>query len=445
MLAARIPVPAPSASPCRSCSLLYFKTFAHPLSPHPISLKGSRAKISWQTPAPSLCAAPKHCSLEMVSRAILWVQVSPLSLRFSCMEMPQVEVWVAWSWCKLAWLKPQEKLSYLQLLGGFPSSTKPYRDEDKPLGDNPVFPSLCGSVGPARGKSCCQGQTLPWERDCAGRDLPVTPSTQHWLTGEGSSHQGGLWGPGGPEPPAETFSHGGFVGTWWHGLRGWFTALFMLVCLLFPRWRMSNGDCVFLPTTWKGENRGNRSKDVLPDEFWLIHFRGWWRQRFSTSKYTLAALRLFLHAFHNQNSRLFSLKCGTLPTSGIKHPHVGDPDEICPLGAKPGESILPSPQPCSSEGAAPARFGIPVGSGCFSCSHLWGVEDVLALRKNSEVEKKIPNPQIKQKKKMPGGLFSAVTCGSIRIRQAGIIFVGREGPMWAQDAPGYFCSVQVSL
>lgn len=86
----------------------------------------------------------------------------------------------------------------------------------------------------------------------------------------------------------------------------------------------------------------------------------------------------------------FSPKCGTLPTSGIKHPHVGDPDEMCPLAAKPGESILPSPQPCSAEGAALARFGIPVGSGCFSFSDLWGVEDVLALRKNSEVAKKPP-------------------------------------------------------
>lgn len=178
------------------------------------------------------------------------------------------------------------------------------------------------------------------------------------------------------------------MGTWWHRLRGWFTALFMLVCLLFPCWRMSNRDCVPLPTMWKEENSGNRSKDVLAGEFWLIHFRGWWRQRFNTSKYTLASLRLFLHVFHSQNSWLFSLKCGTLPTPGIKHPHVEDPEEMCPLAAKPGESILPSPQPCSAEGAAPARFGIPVGSGCFSCSCLWGVEDVLALRKNSEVAKK---------------------------------------------------------
>lgn len=75
---------------------------------------------------------------------------------------------------------------------------------------------------------------------------------------------------------------------------------------------------------------------------------------------------------------------------------------MCPLAAKPGESILPSPQPCSSEGAAPARFGIPVGSGCFSCSDLWGVEDVLALRKNSEVAKKPPN---QTKKRARGDYF----------------------------------------
>lgn len=64
---------------------------------------------------------------------------------------------------------------------------------------------------------------------------------------------------------------------------------------------------------------------------------------------------------------------------------------MCPLAAKPGESILPSPQPCSTEGAAPARFGIPVGSGFFSCFYLWGVENVLALRKKSEIAKKLPN------------------------------------------------------
>lgn len=183
---------------------------------------------------------------------------------------------------------------------------------------------------------------------------------------------------------------------------GWFMAWFILVCLLFSCWRMSNRDCAFLPTTWKEENWGNSSKDVLADEFWLIRFRGWWRQRFNTSKYTLAAPRLFLHAFHSQNSPLFSPKCGTLPTPGIKHPHLGDPDEMCPLAAKPGESILPSPQPCSAEGAAPARFGIPVGSGCFSCSHLWGV-DVLALRKNSEVSKK-KNPN-QTKKRCWGDYF----------------------------------------
>lgn len=78
---------------------------------------------------------------------------------------------------------------------------------------------------------------------------------------------------------------------------------------------------------------------------------------------------------------------------------------MCPLAAKPGESIRPSPQLCSAEGAAPARFEVPVGSGC---SSLWGVEDVLALTKNSEAAK---NPQIKHEK-MLGGLFSAVTCGS---------------------------------
>lgn len=75
---------------------------------------------------------------------------------------------------------------------------------------------------------------------------------------------------------------------------------------------------------------------------------------------------------------------------------------MCPLAAKPGESILPSPQPCSAEGAAPARFGIPVGSGCFSCSYLWGVEDVLALTKKSEVAK---NPLKSNTKRCWGDYF----------------------------------------
>lgn len=79
---------------------------------------------------------------------------------------------------------------------------------------------------------------------------------------------------------------------------------------------------------------------------------------------------------------------------------------MCPLAAKPGESILPSPQPCSAEGAAPARFGIPVGSGCFSCSYLWGVEDVLALRKNSKAAKKTSN----QTQKDAGGI---IFCGHL--------------------------------
>lgn len=296
------------------------------------------------------------------------------------MEMQRVEVRVAWSWCKPAWLKPQEKPSCLQLLSGFPLSTKTYCDEDKPLGDNPMFPSPCGSVGPAWGKSFCQGQTLPWERGCAGRDPSWDPQalSSDWEGRWPATKEGfGAQALEDLSPSAETSCHGGFVRTWWHGLGRWFTALFIWMCLLFPWWRMSNGHCVFLPTTWKEENWGNSSKDVLADEFWL-HFRGWWRQRLNTSKYTSAALRLFLHVFCSQNSLRFSPKCGTLPTSGIKHPHVGDPDEMCPLAAKPGESILPSPQPCSSEGAAPARFGIPVGSGCFSCSDLWGVEDVLA-------------------------------------------------------------------
>lgn len=236
----------------------------------------------------------------MVLRAVLWVQVSSLFLRFSSMEMLQVEVRVAWSWCTPAWLKPQEKQSCLQLLGGFPLSTKTYCDKDKPLGDNPVFPSLRGSVGPdpaARDKPCHE------KGDVQGEISLWPPGTQLWLGGEVSSHRGGLWGtgPAGPEPSAGTLCRGGFMGMWWHGLRGWFTALFILVCLLFPRWWMSNGDCVFLPTTWKKENWGNRSRDVLAEEFWLIHFRGWWRQRFSTSKYTSAALRLFLYVSHSQN------------------------------------------------------------------------------------------------------------------------------------------------
>lgn len=95
---------------------------------------------------------------------------------------------------------------------------------------------------------------------------------------------------------------------------------------------------------------------------------------------------------------MFSPKCGTLPALGITRPGIGDPDEMCPLAAEPGESILPRSPALQARGSpwvlAPSQ-----------ARDLWGAEAAPALGKNWEVaKKKTPqNLNLQINKKNVGG------------------------------------------